>query len=134
MHETGTGPGSRPSFAMMSLVAAAEKVRADSRRRGKPLKGAALELSLAETAVRQEAATLAASRGGRSAGRVTKEGIAEAVRKAGLRTSAPTTTSLSTGTGRTPVPDPRCPPAAAGPVTKDSIASKAIRKAGFKTS
>ena len=131
LNETGTGPGSRPSMAMMNLTAAAEKVRAESRRRGKPLRGAALELSLAETAVQQELKTLAASRGGRSAGQVTKESITEAVRKAGLRTSAPATTSLSTNGGGVLPRGPRRPQPA-GQVTKESIA-EAVRRAGLRT-
>ena len=54
LNETGTGAGSRPSMAMMNLRGA-EKVRPrrSRGRRGKPLRGAALELSLADTAHQQ---------------------------------------------------------------------------------
>ncbi len=77
------GTPGRPSMAMMSLTAAADRLRAESRRRGRPLRGAALELSLSETAAVQEAKTRAAMAGGQQQRRLVGDAaVKEAARKA----------------------------------------------------
>ena len=76
------GTPGRPSMAMLSLTAAAERLRAESRRRGKPRRGAALELSLAETAAHQEAMTRSAMAGGQQRRRLVGQAAVKEAAKA----------------------------------------------------